>query len=394
MGFDGKMASKKICAITTIQATMASFVIESMEHLYDHGYRVTVICSMNEEFSNRYGGKFNCIHMPMNRSVDLFEAIRSIRKYYRLFIDNRFDIVQYATPNASMYASIAAALAHVPIRLYCQWGIRYVGFEGWKRHIFKMLEKLTCALSTHIRPASHKNMAYAVKEKLYSEKKSTVLGDGGTIGVDLTVFDHGKKDDWKDEIQKMYPILKGKIVFGFAGRIVEDKGVNELLSAFKEISADKDDIVLMMIGDKESKTGSVDQKLLDWALHSEKVIFTGFRKDVHKYLGSVDILVLPSYREGFSMVIQQAQSLAIPIITTDIPGPSEVIEAGVTGLLVRKKEKKKLAEAMLQFIEKPQLRSQFGAAGLRRTIRLFSRERMLGLILNDRNNLILHRGNL
>lgn len=394
MKLDGNGNLKKICAITTIQATMESFVIESMENLRDNGYDVTIVCSMSAEFKAQYREKFKCVDMPMERGIDILNAFHSIIKYYALFSHHKFDIVQYATPNASLYASIAAFLAHVPIRLYCQWGIRYVGFRGWKRWFFKALEKITCALSTQIRPASHKNMAFAHGEGLYSKKKSSVIGDGGTIGVDLNTFDYRKKDEWKNEILKMYPVLKGKVVIGFVGRIVQDKGVNELLSAFKGIAAIRDDIVLIMIGDKEDQYGSIEQKMLDWAHDSQEVIFTGFHKDVYKYLSTVDVFVLPSYREGFSMVIQQAQALAIPIITTDIPGPSEVIEPGVTGILVKKKDKRDLAKAILHLVEKPQLRLQFGASGLRRTKNYFSRERMLGLILDDRNKLIVDRGQL
>lgn len=392
MKLDGNEKLKKICAITTIQATMESFVIESMEHLKDNGYDVTIVCSMTEEFEEKYREKFKCVDMPMERGVDIVNAFHSILKYYALFSHHKFDIVQYATPNASMYASIAAFLARVPIRLYCQWGIRYVGFRGWKRRLFKALEKITCALSTQIRPASYKNMAYAVSESLYSKKKSGVIGNGGTIGVDLKIFNHQKKDVWRNEIQKLYPGLKGKVVIGFVGRIVQDKGVNELLSAFKEISANRNDSVLIMVGDKEYHDGSVDQQLMDWAHDSQNVIFTGFRKDVYKYLSAVDVFVLPSYREGFSMVIQQAQALAIPIITTDIPGPSEVIEPGVTGIVVKKKDSRDLAKAIMHLVERPQMRMQFGASGLRRTKTYFSRERMLGLILDDRNKLIVDRG--
>ena len=113
-------------------------------------------------------------------------------------------MVQYSTPNASFYASIAAKSAKVPVRLYCQWGIRYVGLSGISRKIFKFLEKIVCRKSTHIRAVSNGNMQFAIDEGLYRADKVKVIGNGGTIGVDMQKYDISKKNNWKKEIKERF----------------------------------------------------------------------------------------------------------------------------------------------------------------------------------------------
>ena len=130
----------------------------------------------------------------------------------KLFTNEQFDIVQYATPNASLYASIACRLAGVKHRVYCQWGIRYVSSNGVIRTILRLIEKLTCINSTAIRPASWNNLDFAVSEGLYDKNKATVIGHGGTVGVDLSQFDVAKKEIYRDLVLSEYPQLKNKTV--------------------------------------------------------------------------------------------------------------------------------------------------------------------------------------
>ena len=164
---------KKLCAITTVDITLSSFVVDAMRKLKKEGYDITLISSMSEEFFNKHKNEFHCINLQMSRGTNPIEMLKSIWAFYKIFRREQFDYIQYATPNASLYASVAAFMVGCPIRVYCQWGIRYVGFEGMKRKFFKVLEVLTCKLSTHIRPASQKNLLFAVSEGHYPEKNST-----------------------------------------------------------------------------------------------------------------------------------------------------------------------------------------------------------------------------
>lgn len=375
---------KRICSITTVSGTLEDFVIPAMRKFVDRGYDVTLISSMSTEFINKYSAEFHCINVPMKRGISILDCLKMPFVFCRLFIKGKYDIVQYATPNASFYASLGAILANIQKRVYCQWGIRYVGSEGLMRRILKCLEKITCLCSTHIRPASWKNLDFAVSENLYKRAKASVIGDGGTVGIDLSVYKLDSRDDNKAAVFEQYPQLQNKTVFGFVGRFNRDKGINELLGAFSRLQREYDNLALLLIGE-------ADESLPQYAElveNNTSVVTTGWTREVPKYLSAVDVLVHPSYREGFSMVIQQAMALEIPVVTTDIPGPSEVIENNVTGVLAQPRDTDTLCEMMRWMIEHPEDRTSMGKAGRSRCEKLFNRERMLRLTLEDREQIL------
>lgn len=372
---------KKICAITTVDATMSSFVVDAMRELAREGYEVTLVCSMSKKFLRQYSKEFHCIHMPMVRGISLWDLFRVTVFFYFLFRQEKFSYVQYATPNASLYASIAAYFARIPKRVYCQWGIRYVGASGGMRFLLKLLEKLVCRLSTHVRAASQKNLNYAVDEGLYKKEKAAIIGDGGTIGVDFSLFNIGRKQELREAVLFEYPEIRDRVVFCFVGRIQKDKGFHELLEAFKTISRKYENAALLVVGDRDGKIG-------EGQAACRGVVFTGYTAEVYKYMSAADVLVHPSYREGFSMVIQQGMAMGLPVITTEIPGPSEVIEDGISGILVPPKNVDCLFDAMLCLFDDPSLRARMGAAGYRRAKLLFNRHRMLELTFRDRISII------
>ena len=372
---------KKLCAITTVDVTMSNFVVDAMRELAREGYEVTLVCSMSEKFLRQNAKEFHCIHLPMARGISFWDLFRSVFFFYRFFRREKFDYVQYATPNASLYASVAAWLARIPRRVYCQWGIRYVGASGGMRRLLKLLEKLVCRLSTHVRAASRKNLAYAVKEGLYKKEKAAIIGDGGTIGVDFSLFDIERKQEFRKTVLLEYPELRDKIVFCFVGRIQKDKGFHELLTAFCAVYQKGENAALLVVGDRDGEFG-------EGISACGGIIFTGYTAEVYKYMSVADVLVHPSYREGFSMVIQQGMAMGLPVITTDIPGPSEVIEEGISGILVPPKDAACLLEAMLCLLYDHSLRVRMGMAGYRRAKLLFNRRRMLELTLYDRKSII------
>ena len=378
---------KKLCAITTVDITLSSFVVDAMRKLKKEGYDITLISSMSEEFFNKHKNEFHCINLQMSRGTNPIEMLKSIWAFYKIFRREQFDYIQYATPNASLYASVAAFMVGCPIRVYCQWGIRYVGFEGMKRKFFKVLEVLTCKLSTHIRPASQKNLLFAVSEGHYPEKKASIIGAGGTIGVDFKAFDKSKKKTYKAAAIEEYPILKDRFVFGFVGRMDRDKGTNELFTSFLKLYQKYPKIALLFIGPEDKITG-IDIALYQAVKDSGTAVFTGFTNEVPKYISAIDVLVHPSYREGFSMVIQQAMAMEIPVVTTNIPGPSEVIEENVSGLLAEAKDIDSLSRAMEKLLKDDVLRTSMGHEGYNRARKLFERGHMLELTCIDRKRIL------
>lgn len=375
---------KKICAISTVEGTMNSFIIPAMRIMKEHGYDVTLVCNMSEEFYKKNSEEFHCINIPMKRGASLTDLVKMPFVFRRLFKRCRFDYVQYATPNASLYAALGAKMAKVPKRVYCQWGIRYVGNEGVMRRLLKFFEKITCMCSTHIRPASWKNLDFAVEEGLYEREKAAAIGDGGTIGIDLKQFDIEKKGPSRVEVLEQFPQLKNKLVFGFVGRINKDKGIGELLEAFIRVESKYENAALLLIGGMDGDSSLYTQY---FAKHPN-IISMGRTNEVPKYISAIDVLVHPSYREGFSMVIQQAMAMEIPVVTTNIPGPSEVIEKDVTGVLAEPRDVDTLYEAMAWMVEHPEQRVAMGKAGRMRCEKHFTRERMLQLTLEDRESII------
>lgn len=376
--------SKKICAITTVEITQSNFMIPAMSRLKQNGWEVTLVCNMSPEFMMRYQDEFNLINIPCHRGISIPDLLIMPFRLARLFKKEKFDIVQYATPNASLYASLGSKFAGVRHRVYCQWGIRYVGSRGIMRSVLRLLEKLTCANSTAIRPASKKNMEFAIADGLYKADKARVIGDGGSVGIDLAQFDLNKKNILREQVYAEYPQLKDKTVFAFVGRLNVDKGVFELLDAFAKLQNKYSRIALLLIGNFD---GDLPIRL-HGIRNNPDIIITGWIEDVPKYISAADVMVLPSYREGFSMVIQQAMAMAIPVITTDIPGPSEVIENGISGLLVQPKSTESLFDAMNWTISHSKQCQMMGASGRLRCETLFSRDRMLGLTLLDREDIL------
>ena len=369
---------KKICIITTVAVTLESFVVETAKNLYKtEGYDITLICDNNPDFTATLPEYIRYIPVKMGRGID-FKGLGSMNQLRKIFKKEKFDLVQYSTPNASCYASIAAFFARVPIRVYAQWGIRYVGLNGFSRKVFKAIEKIVCRLSTHIRAVSPKNMQFGIDEKLYKQKKVSVIGNGGTIGVDMNDYNLASKEIWRCEIRKKYSVTANDFLFGFAGRISADKGCAELLTAFKTFCETNNNVKLMIIGPKEENCG-IDRELLNWAENSQKVIFTDRvdKNDMKVYYSALDVLVHPTYREGFGMVIQEAGALAIPVITTNVPGASEVMEKDVSCLLVAPKNAGELQSAMRLLAENPDKIAALGVAAFERTKKLYARPIML-----------------
>ena len=378
------MEKKKICCITTVDVTQIAFVADAMYQFVEKGHEVTLVCSDTTKVRKMKGNSFCYVDMPMKRGVSFSDMLVMPWKFRKFFKHEDFDFVQYATPNASLFASAGAWMAGVPVRLYCQWGIRYVGVSGIMRKVLKSLEHLTCYLSTDICPASQKNLEYAVNEGLYRPDKAKIIGNGGTIGVDLAKYDIEHKQKCKDEVLVQYPVLKDKLVICSVGRLSRDKGSFELLEAFNRLAKEREDIVLMMVGDTED---NIPENLIPVTKH-ERVLFTGFTNEVNKYLSACDVLVHPSYREGFSMVIQEAMAMQLAVVTTDIPGPSEVIEEGVTGILVQPRDTDSLYEGLKEILSNKTQMEQMAVAGRKRCEKLFNRQRMLQLTYEHRMNLM------
>ncbi len=255
------MNKVKLCVVTTTSITIRSFLIEQLEFLTNNGFDVTVICDEDEELRRELPKGIQYLSIRMKRGLAPFGALKSIYLLYQTFKEEKYDIVQYSTPNAALYTSLASYLTKTPVRLYCQWGIRYVGFKGLRRKLFKMIEMIVCSLSTSIQPDSLGNLSFSHQENLYTAENSKVIGNGSANGVNLLKFAVSKREYWSREIRQKYNLLESDIIFGFTGRVTKDKGINELLEAFQVLSKKINNVKLLIVGPSENY--GIDSSLYD-----------------------------------------------------------------------------------------------------------------------------------
>ena len=279
---------------------------------------------------------------------------------------------------------MAGRLAHVPVRLYCQWGMAFVGFQGLKRKIFQMEEKYVCHLSTHIEPDSNSNLRFAHEIGLYPKSKGSVIWNGSACGVNLTKFDISNKEEYRKDIRKQLDIPEDAFVYGFVGRITRDKGVNELLEAYKKLN---DDSYLIMVGPSEVDE-TINQELYTWASKNEKIKFTGYTIVVEQYLSAMDCYILPSYREGFGMGVVEAEAMGVPVIVTDIPGPTDAMIDNETGIVVQKADVESLYNAMISVREDKVRYFAMAEKAHDFAVNNFEQKQLFNYILEDRKKLL------
>lgn len=380
--------SKKICFVVTVALAAKNFLQWSFEDMHNAGYDISLICDMDEEYIKSLPKFVHTYPMAMERGVDVRGMQRAIKQMTEIFKREKFDIVQYSTPNASLYASIAAKKAKIPVRLYCQWGMVYLGFSGIKKSIFKFIEKYTCKNSTDVQPDSKGNLDFCRENGFYSEKKSRIVWNGCANGLNVSKFDLSKKDEYREEIRKKYGFSDSDIVLGFLGRIGRDKGFNELMLAFKQLKEKYPFVKLLYVGYNE-KPDTVDQDLLRYFDDCEDIISTnGWVDDPQRYLSAMDIFMFPSYREGFGNVVIEAEAMAVPVVVSDIPGPQNGMVDGVTGFKVPAREVLPLVEKTSVLIEDDALREQFGKAGAKFVVDNFDSRVLIKKIIENRDWLI------
>ena len=354
---------KKICIVTTVSSSIDNWIKPFLPLYHAAGFEVSVVTNMTAEYKERFEREFPYIRacsVNMPRGSDLPGTLRSIPALYKIFKNGRFDLLQYSTPNASFYSAIAGSLARVPVRLYCQWGMVFVSCEGLKRTVFRTIEKITCRLSTNVQPDSFGNLNFCRAEGFYDETKSEVIWNGSAKGVDLAKFDIAKKALWREEIRAQYGVAQNEFALCFVGRLGKDKGCNELFEAFRALSREFPALKLLFVGPLE-KEDTIDD--IDCFRSEERIIKTGRVPDVERYLAAADLFVLPSYREGFGMSVVEAEAMGVPVIVTDIPGPTDAMRRDETGLVIPVKDASALADAVRELIGDAERRARMGEAG-------------------------------
>lgn len=333
---------KKICFVTTISLTLKCFILPLTKYIHENtDWDISFICSEDDEFAKNLPEYIHYYPVHMERGISI-AGVKAMLQMKEIFKREKFDIIQYSTPNAAFLASIAAKWANTPVRIYHLMGFRFLGSKGCMRKFLQAIEKITCKMSTNIECVSESNRKMGIELKIFNENKAVVIWNGSTGGVDINRFDYKKRSVYREEIRKKYLIDETDFVFGYVGRIVADKGVNELLEAFERINNAK----LFMIGSNEG-VNSIDERLYKNSIKNENVIYTGSVENVEKYFSAIDVLLLPSYREGFGNVVIEAAAMGTPAIISNIPGPIDAVIPDYTAKVVEVKNVDDLHKAML-----------------------------------------------
>ena len=381
---------KKICIITTLWSSITNWIKPFLDEYNNNQIDVTIVCNMDEEYEEKLKKEYPFVHtkrIPFPRGINFLGSLKSIFELIKFFKREKFDLVQYSTPNASFYASCAAKICRIPVRLYCQWGMVYITQSGIKRMIFKNLERVICKNSTVIQPDSIGNLEFCRKEGFYNENNSCVIWNGSAKGLDLTHYDILKKADYSLEIKEKYGIKEGDIVIGFVGRLGREKGCNELFSMFRSIKKDYPTAKLLFVGPIE-KEETIEPELLDYFKTCEDIIKTGRVSDVEKYFAAMDVFVLPSYREGFGMSVVEASAMGIPVVVTKYPGPSGGMIDGVTGIAVDIQDLIGLETAVRSLISDGRKAFEMGEAGRKYAVESFNYEIFKQKLIDNRLSLL------
>lgn len=310
----------------------------------------------------------NCKEVIIEREISLFKDFRALLLLSYLFIKNKPDMVWGNTPKGSFLSILAAYIARIRVRQYMCHGLRYQSESGIKKKILVLMEKITCQLATQVVCVSFGVREQLIKDKIASSKKAIVIGDGSCNGIDTEFFNSAVVDKKKlSELRNELGLTDNDFVFIFIGRVVRDKGIGELLSAFKELSKERDDIRLVVVG-KIEKHNAISQENLDVLTNNKYIHYLGKQNDIRPFLAISDTLILPSYREGFGVVLLEALSMGLPIIASNIIGCSDIVEPNVNGLFCERGN----IESLIQVMNKVILDEKF-----RYTLQVNARESIL-----------------
>lgn len=333
------MNKKKIIRVTTVADSICFY--SDLIPALQKDYEVVGVSSPGKELDELSEKGIRTIEVAMERRISVVSDIKSLWKMYKVLRKESPYIVHSITPKAGLIAMIASWLCRVPVRIHTFTGLVWPTAKGIQRRILMATDWLTCACATHVIPEGEGVKADLLNHHITS-KPIKVLGYGNVRGVDMEYF--------KPESRNSEDVF----TFVFIGRIVKDKGINELVAAFKRVNEKHKHVRLVLVGPKED---NLDPILPETAaeIHSNNAITeVGSQKDVRPFYQNADALVFPSYREGFPNVVLEAGAMGLPSIVTDINGSREIIVESKNGTIIPPHDEQALYEAMLNWVENPQ----------------------------------------
>lgn len=354
-----------ILHVVNISFVIPYFLGKQMNWFVEKGNKEYIVCSPAEEldeFSKRYSFEYKPIEVL--RKISIGKDLKAVAATYKYIKEVKADVVTGHTPKGGLIAMLSAWFASVPIRIYFRHGLVYETSTGIKRSLLVNIDRLASRLATKIVCVSPSVARRSIEDSLNPEKKQTVLAKGTCNGIDTERFSKDAVN--KEQLQALKQNLginDGDFVIGFAGRLVRDKGIVELVRAYQEIRKEHQNVRLMLVGMLEIRD-ALPEDVVKTIKEDKGIISTGYvgYATIEQFYALMDVYVLPSYREGFPTSVLEALSMEIPVITTRATGCCDSIIEGETGFFVNHDEKD-LGQALRKLYDDALLRVSMGMAG-------------------------------
>lgn len=374
----------KLIRITTVPVSLEK-LLEGQLNFMQQEYEVVAISS-DEERLTKLGREIGVrtYAVEMTREITPAKDLRSLWKLYRFLKKEKPLIVHTHTPKAGIAGMMAAKMAGVPLRLHTVAGLPLLEASGGKKKVLEMVEKLTFACATNVYPNSKKIHEILKARKFTTPKKLKVIGKGSSNGIDTSYFDPDKYSQESNyEFKKKIGIPEKDFVFIFVGRLVRDKGINELVLAFQNLHKKYSNTSLLLVGPYEAELDPLEDGTMKTIKDHSKIIEVGYQDDVRPFLACSEVLTFPSYREGFPNVVMQAGAMGLPAIVTNINGCNEIIREGTNGTLVPVKNAERLQLAMEKMLTDVKWRMELSKNSRKEICENFERVEMWKALLAE-----------
>lgn len=348
-----------------------------LSHFSRRGFQILAVSADGPEIVDKKIDGVPHFAIPLTRRITPFQDLMCLVRLILLIRRFKPDIVHSHTPKAGLIGMLAAWMCQVPVRMHTVAGLPLMEKKGVLRALLIWIERLTYWCATAVYPNSA-GLAEFINAHIGSNYRVKIIGRGSSNGIDTGFFARNEiLAATASGIRKKHGIEKNDLVYSFVGRVVRDKGIGELVSAFRKMRVavpPHQKIFLLIIGPFEQDLDPLHPEDLDFLKNDPAVILAGYQSDVRPWIMASDIFVFPSYREGFPNVVMQASCLEVPCIVSDINGCNEIIEHNRTGIIVKPKDAAALFEAMQVLSSRPDVRESFASEARNKIVREYDQK--------------------